>query len=119
MLYAGYAEGEPSIVRFMQIRDFALASLKNDSGLEALREGGLPKTATFKRFATENTIAVAVTYTPPVKKRIVKPAPPPPTMITSKTCVWVIFLLHKRSGHTHAADNGDRANESNHKPEGK
>ena len=79
MLYAGYAEGEPSIARFMQIRDFALASLKNDSGLEALREGGLPKTASFKRFATENTVAVAVTYTPPVKKRVVKPAPPPPS----------------------------------------
>ena len=85
MLYAGYAEGEPSIVRFMQIRDFALASLKNDSGLEALREGGLPKTATFKRFATENTIAVAVTYTPPVKKRIVKPAPPPPSRAPAGT----------------------------------
>ena len=72
---SGYEDTEPSVYRFGQIRDLILSTVKEDSGLQALREGRLPSSATVKRFGGEDTIAVMVSYTPPVKKR--EPAPPP------------------------------------------
>lgn len=75
--YSGYAANEPSVARFNQIRNFALGAVGNDAGLEALREGRLPSAATVKRFNYQNTVAVAISYVPPVKKRAVKPAPAP------------------------------------------
>ncbi len=77
MLYGGYAANEPSVARFTQIRNFALGNVSNDAGLEALREGRLPQAAAVKRFSYPNTVAVAISYAPPVKKRAVKPAPAP------------------------------------------
>lgn len=75
-LNGGYADNEPSVIRFAQIRDLAMSTIKDDAGMEALREGRLPSKAVTKRFGGEDTVAVAVTYTPPVKKREPKPAPP-------------------------------------------
>jgi hypothetical protein len=72
---SGYEDTEPSVYRFGQIRDLILSTVKEDSGLQALREGRLPSSATVKRFGGEDTVAVMVSYTPPVKKR--EPAPPP------------------------------------------
>ena len=71
---SGYVDFEPSANRFGQIRELILSTIKNDSGLQALREGRLPSSATIKRFGDEGTVAVMVSYTPPVKKR--QPAPP-------------------------------------------
>ena len=71
---SGYEDFEPSANRFGQIRDLLLNMVKNDRGLQALREGQLPSSATVKRFGDEDTVAVMVSYTPPVKKR----EPPPP-----------------------------------------
>lgn len=73
----GYAEGEPSVLRFGQIRDLAMTGVKDDAGMEALREGRLPSAAATKRFDGEDRVAVAVTYAPLIKKREPKPAPPP------------------------------------------
>lgn len=78
---SGYAETEPSANRFGQIRELILSTVKNDSGLQALREGRLPSSATVKRFGDEDTVAVMVSYTPPVKKR--QPAPPIRTVAPS------------------------------------
>ena len=78
----GYVETEPSVIRFGQIRDLILSTIKNDAGMQALREGRLPSSATVKRFSDEGTIAVMVSYTPPVKKREparpIRPIVPPP-----------------------------------------
>ena len=74
---SGYAEGEPSVLRFGQIRDLAVTGVKDDAGMEALREGRLPSAAATKRFDGEDRVAVAVTYAPLIKKREPKPAPPP------------------------------------------
>lgn len=76
--YSGYTDGEPSIRRFIQIRDFAANAVHNDHGLEALREGRLPPEATSKNFATESSIAVAVSYTPSIKP-LPKPVSAPKT----------------------------------------
>ena len=65
----GYIETEPSANRFGQIRDLILSGVKNDSGLQALREGRLPSSAMVKRFGNEDTAVVMVSYTPSVKKR--------------------------------------------------
>ncbi len=80
---AAYDDGEPSVRRFEQIRDLAMTAVRDDAGLQALREGRLPSTAAIKRFGGENVIVVAVTYTPPVKKRQPKPALPAPAVPTS------------------------------------
>lgn len=72
----GYADNEPSVIRFAQVRDLAMSTIKDDAGMEALREGRLPSKAVTKRFGGEDTVAVAVTYAPPAKKRESKPAPP-------------------------------------------
>jgi len=73
----GYDGSEPSVRRFAQIRDLVMTTIKDDAGLQALREGRLPSAATIKRFDGGNAIAVALTYTPAIKKREVKPAPSP------------------------------------------
>lgn len=73
----GYADSEPSVIRFAQIRDLVMTTLKDDAGMEALREGRLPSAAAVKRFSGEDAIAVSVVYAPPVKKQEPKPAPPP------------------------------------------
>ena len=66
---SGYQVDEPSVHRFRQIRDLMLGGLGKDSGLQTLREGRLPSSATVKRFGDENAAAVMVSYAPPVKKR--------------------------------------------------
>ena len=80
---SGYVETEPSVNRFGQIHDLVLSTVKNDSGLQALREGRLPSPATVKRFSDEDTVAVMVSYVPPIKKRQpappMRPVAPPPT----------------------------------------
>ena len=72
---SGYVEGEPSVLRFGQIRDLVLAGVKDDLGMEALREGRLPTAVAIKRFDGQDRIAVAATYAPLIKKREPKPAP--------------------------------------------
>ena len=78
---SGYEDTEPSGRRFRQIHDLIMTTVKDDSGLKALREGRMPSSATVKRFGGEDAVAVMVSYVPPVKKR--EPAPParptPPT----------------------------------------
>jgi len=81
---SGYDESEPSARRFGQIHDLIMTAVKDDAGIRALREGRLPPGATVKRFSGENAVTVAVTYTPVIKKRELKPpspstAPTPPT----------------------------------------
>ena len=61
-LNAGYANDEPSVSRFLQIRDLSMTALKEDLGLIALREGRLPAVA-IKRFRTEDAVTVAMIYT--------------------------------------------------------
>jgi len=72
-LNAGYTNDEPSVSRFLQIRDLTLTALKDDSGLAALREGRLP-TVSIKRFRTEDAVTVAMIYRPAVKKRQIRAA---------------------------------------------
>lgn len=73
---SGYDDNEPSAKRFRQIRDLAMASARDDPGLQSLIEGNLPSSAAIKRFSEEDRVAVAVIYTPTVRK----PAPPPPVI---------------------------------------
>ncbi|MFZ1492523.1 MAG: hypothetical protein WAU60_03825 [Candidatus Competibacter denitrificans] len=73
-LNAGYANDEPSVSRFLQIRDLSMTALKEDLGLIALREGRLPAVA-IKRFRTEDAVTVAMIYTPTIKKRQTRPTP--------------------------------------------
>ena len=66
--------GVPSLVagtgkNMLAVRDLMLGGLGKDSGLQTLREGRLPSSATVKRFGDENAAAVMVSYAPPVKKR--------------------------------------------------
>ena len=75
----GYADGEPSVTRFAQVRDLIMTAIKDDAGVIALRENRLPSAVTVKRFSGEDTITVLVSYIPPVKKRESKPVPPPAT----------------------------------------
>ncbi|MCB1765034.1 MAG: hypothetical protein KDJ22_03090 [Candidatus Competibacteraceae bacterium] len=75
---SGYDDNEPSANRFRQIRDLVMASAKDDPGLQTLVEGNLPSSAAIKRFGEEDRVAVAVIYTPTVRK----PAPPPPPPAT-------------------------------------
>lgn len=64
-----YDPDEPSVRRFTQIRDLImLGALKDDPGLQALREGRLPPALTIRRFEGENHVAVVLIYTPPTKK---------------------------------------------------
>lgn len=72
---SGYDDHEPSARRFTQIRDLVMASAKDDLGLQTLIEGNLPASAAIRRFGGEDMVAVAVIYTPTVRK----PAPPPPS----------------------------------------
>lgn len=78
----GYDDSEPSVRRVGQIRDLILSLIKDDSGLQTVREGGLPSAATVKRFASDESVAVVVVYTPPVKKREVTPPAQQPTTPT-------------------------------------
>ncbi|HRD66170.1 MAG TPA: hypothetical protein PKY50_08445 [Candidatus Competibacter sp.] len=81
----GYADNEPSVVRFAQIRDLIMTTIKDDAGMEALRDGRLPPNAATKRFGSDNVVAVAITYAPPVKKRTPKPSPPPASRASNPT----------------------------------
>jgi hypothetical protein len=54
-----------------------MTAVKDDTGILALRESRLPPAATVKRFSGENAVTVAVTYTPAIKKRLLKPPSPP------------------------------------------
>ena len=74
---SGYLDSEPSVLRFAQIRDLAMTEVKDDAGLEALREGRLPAAVAIKRFSGEDAVAITATYIPPMKKRESKPAPRP------------------------------------------
>lgn len=87
---SGYEDTEPSARRFEQIRDLMLTAIKEDAGMQALREGRLPSAAMVKRFSGEDAIAIMISYAPPVKKRppppppaapLVLPAPPPPASL--------------------------------------
>lgn len=66
---SGYDDNEPSARRFGQIHDLIVTTVKDDAGLQALREGRLPSAATIKRFGGENAVSVSVIYTPVIKKR--------------------------------------------------
>ncbi len=82
---SGYDDSEPSMRRFMQIRDLVvMGALKDDSGLQSLRERRLPSTIAIRRFEGENHIAVALIYTPPLKKGEAVPASPPPATDTER-----------------------------------
>lgn len=73
----GYQDAEPSANRFGQIRDLIMTAIKDDPGLQVLREHRLPSAATVKRFGNEETVAAMVSYTPLVKKRAISPPVPP------------------------------------------
>ena len=76
---SGYDDSEPSVRRFAQIRELAMSGIKDTAGLQGLREGRLPPEATVKQFVGEDSVAVAVVYTPSVKKpESVPTAQPPP-----------------------------------------
>lgn len=82
----GYEDGEASVRRFGQIRDLMLSLVKDDAGLQTLREGGLPSAATVKRFGGDEAVAVVVSYAPQVKKReAAAPAAQQPTAPTAPT----------------------------------
>jgi hypothetical protein len=80
----GYEDGEPSMRRFGQIRDLMLAVIKDDPGFQTVREGSLPSATMIKRFGNDETVAVAVVYTPLVKKREVIPPAQQPIAPTLK-----------------------------------
>lgn len=75
---SGYDDSEPSVRRFAQIRELAMSGIKDTADLQALREGRLPPEATVKQFVGEDSVAVAVVYTPSVKKPESVPAAQPP-----------------------------------------
>lgn len=75
---SGYDDSEPSVRRFAQIRELAMSGIKDAAGLQALREGRLPPEATVKQFVGEDSVAIAVVYTPSVKKPESVPATQPP-----------------------------------------
>ena len=80
---SGYQDTEPSASRFGQIRDLIMTAIKDDPGLQALREGQLPSAATVKRFGNEETVAVMVSYAPLVKKRVISPPVQPAAPLTT------------------------------------
>ena len=75
---SGYDNDEASVRRFAQIRELTLSGIKDDAGFQALREGRLPPEAAFKQFGGEDSVAVAVIYTPNVRKPELVPAAQPP-----------------------------------------
>ncbi|MDG4555456.1 MAG: hypothetical protein P9E24_14605 [Candidatus Competibacter sp.] len=75
---SGYDDSEPSVRRFSQIRELAMSGIKDTAGLQALREGRLPPEAAVKQFDGEDSVAVAVIYTPNVKKPESAPVTQPP-----------------------------------------
>ncbi len=76
---SGYDDSEPSVRRFMQIRELVMAAAKDDPGLQSLRDGQQhPPAAAIKRFSSEDTVAVAVVYTPTIRKPVTPPSPPAP-----------------------------------------
>ena len=80
---SGYQDAEPSVNRFGQIRDLIMTAIKDDPGLQGLREHRLPVAATVKRFGGEETVAVIVSYAPLVKKRVISsPVPPAAPLAT-------------------------------------
>ncbi|RUQ41144.1 MAG: hypothetical protein EKK69_02855 [Candidatus Competibacteraceae bacterium] len=72
---SGYDAEEPSTRRFAQIRELLLDSLKDDPGLQELREGRLPKASLLKSMGDDSTVLVAILYTPPVRPRETVPPP--------------------------------------------
>ena len=75
---SGYDDSEPSVRRFMQIRELVMAAAKDDPGLQSLRDGQRPPAAAIKRFSGEDTVAVAVVYTPTIRKPVTPPSPAAP-----------------------------------------
>jgi hypothetical protein len=86
---SGYDPAEPSARRFAQIHDLISSTVKDDSGLRALREGQLPSAATVKHFGGEDTVTVMVSYAPPIRKREMappaRPAAPPAAAATTES----------------------------------
>ncbi|HNW78202.1 MAG TPA: hypothetical protein PKH28_04765, partial [Candidatus Competibacteraceae bacterium] len=56
-------------------RELLLDSLKDDPGLQELREGRLPKASLLKSMGDDSTVLVAILYTPPVRPRETVPPP--------------------------------------------
>lgn len=83
---SGYGDTEPSARRFGQIRDLIMTTVKDDAGMQTLREGRLPSSTMVKQFDGKDTVAVMASYTPSVKKRQMasptQPATPPPAPMT-------------------------------------
>jgi len=75
---SGYDHSEPSVRRFMQIRELVMTTAKDDPGLQSLREGQRPPAAAIKRFDGKDAVAVAVIYTPTIRKPMTPPSPPAP-----------------------------------------
>lgn len=75
---SGYDHSEPSVRRFMQIRELVMTTAKDDPGLQSLREGQRPPAAAIKRFDGKDAVAVAVVYTPTIRKPMTPPSPPAP-----------------------------------------
>ncbi|MDS4027998.1 MAG: hypothetical protein RKO25_13565 [Candidatus Contendobacter sp.] len=71
---SGYQDAEPSASRFGQIRDLIMVAVKDDPGLQALRENRLPLAVAIKRFGGEDTVAVMMSYAPSVKRCASPPA---------------------------------------------
>lgn len=82
---SGYADGEPSTRRFSHIRDLMLTQIKDDFGLQNLREGKLPMTANIKHFGDHETVTVMVIYMPSVRKREVTPPAQQPAIPATST----------------------------------
>lgn len=75
---SGYDDSEPSVRRFMQIRELVMTTAKDDPGLQSLREGQRPPAAAIKRFGGKDAVAVAAVYTPTIRKPVTPPSPPAP-----------------------------------------
>jgi len=73
---SGYDDNEPSVRRFWQIHNLAMASAQGDPGLHALRDGNLPASVAIKRFSEEDRVTVAVIYSPTVRKPAAPAAEP-------------------------------------------
>ena len=80
---SGYNEEESSVRRFAQIRELAMSGIKDDTTLQALREGHPPPEIAIKQFTGADNVAVAVVYTPVVKKREPPPRPSTPPVTST------------------------------------
>ncbi|MBE2293962.1 MAG: hypothetical protein IAF00_03395 [Phycisphaerales bacterium] len=80
---SGYSEEESSVRRFAQIRELTMSGIKTDAALQALREGHPSPEIVIKQFMGEDNVAVAVVYTPAVKKREPPPRPSVPKPVVT------------------------------------